>query len=239
MSGVCSAGLRDRRAAGGGRRGDLPDRHQQREVRDDLRADADGLLERVAEEVPRGHRERLALDLRRPAGVVAQVGDRGGDVALGGRERLAVVERLELGELGAVRLDQLGERYMNPRASTARPPQPALERGAGGADGAIDVLGPALVAAISSPVAGSIVSNVRRRRLLCVHRRSGFAGPSSTKARASDSDWAGYSSSCDRSPVTSEPAPCTASMLTVGAVGPRIPGRRTQRRGRRRRDGLA
>ena len=103
--------LQDDRAAGGERRGDLPDRHQQRVVPgDDLGADADRLAQRVAEHVAGGDRDRLALDLGRPAGVVAQVVDRGGDVALRGGQRLAVVERLELGELVAVCLDQLGQR---------------------------------------------------------------------------------------------------------------------------------
>ena len=93
-------GLQDQRAAGGERRGDLPGRHQQREVPgDDLGADADRLAQRVAEDVARGDGDRLALDLRRPARVVAQVVDGRGDVALGGGQRLAVVERLELGQL--------------------------------------------------------------------------------------------------------------------------------------------
>ena len=60
--------LQDHRAAGGERRGDLPRRHQEREVpRDDLAADADRLLERVDERVRPADRDRLALDLRRPA----------------------------------------------------------------------------------------------------------------------------------------------------------------------------
>ena len=75
--------LQDDRAAGRERRRDLPGRHQQREVpRDDLAADADGLAQRVAEDVAGGDRDRLALDLRRPARVVAQVVDGRGDVAL-------------------------------------------------------------------------------------------------------------------------------------------------------------
>src|SRR5581483_11030295 len=103
--------LQHHRAARGQRRRDLPHRHQQRVVPgDDLRADADRLAQRVAEDVAGRDRDRLALDLGRPAGVVAQVRDRGGDVAVRGGQRFAVVERLELGELGPVALDQVGER---------------------------------------------------------------------------------------------------------------------------------
>ena len=139
-------GLQDQRAARRERRRDLPDRHQQREVPGhDLGADADRLAQRVTEQVAAGDRDRLALDLRRPARVVAQVGDRGGDVALGRGQRLAVVERLELGELLAVGLDQLGERVHEPGALRRRDlAQRALERRAGGGDGAVDVLGAGL-----------------------------------------------------------------------------------------------
>ena len=60
-------------------------------------------------------------------------------------ERLAVVERLELGELVAVGLDQLRERVHEPGALRRRDlAQRALERRAGGGDGAVDVLGPGL-----------------------------------------------------------------------------------------------
>ena len=66
--------LQDHRAARRQRRRDLPRRHQQREVpRDDLAADPDRLLERVDERVRPRDRDGLALDLRWPAGVVAQV----------------------------------------------------------------------------------------------------------------------------------------------------------------------
>src|SRR5213592_4932182 len=107
--------LEDDRAAGGERRGDLPRGHQQRIVPgDDLGADADRLAQRVAEDVAGRDGDRLALDLRRPAGVVAEMVDGRRDVALGGGERLAVVERLEFGELGPVGLDQLGERVDQP-----------------------------------------------------------------------------------------------------------------------------
>ncbi len=139
-------GLEDQRTAGRQGRGDLPHRHQQRKVpRDDLRAHAHRLAQRVDEQVAARGRDRLALDLRRPARVVAQVRHRGGDVALGRRQRLAVVERLELGELLAVCLDQLGERVHQPGALGRRDlAQRAVERGARGGHRAVDVLGPRL-----------------------------------------------------------------------------------------------
>ena len=80
-SGVCSAGLSTTVHAGRERRAELPGRHQQREVpRDDLPDHADRLLARVGEELrpgrgDAGDRDRVALDLRRPARhVVEQVG---------------------------------------------------------------------------------------------------------------------------------------------------------------------
>ncbi len=68
--------------------------------------------------------------------------DRGGDVALGRAEGLAVVERLELGELGAVCLQQVGERVHQPAALRRRElSHRPVERLAGRADGAVDVGG--------------------------------------------------------------------------------------------------
>ncbi len=135
--------LEDQRAAGRERGGDLPRRHQQRVVPGhDLSADADRLAQRVAEHVAGRDGDRFALDLRRPAGVVAQVGDRGGDVAFGSAERLAVVERFELGELGPVCLQQIGQRVHEPGPFRRRDlSHRTVERGAGGGDGAVDVVG--------------------------------------------------------------------------------------------------
>ncbi len=129
--------LEDDRAAGGQRRADLPGGHQQREVpRDDLADDADRLLERVGVELGARHvgqrrRDGRAAQLRRPAGhVPEQVGGER-DVGGGGDGlRLAVVERVELGELVEVLGDQvaeavdraaaLGRRHLRPRARPAR-----------------------------------------------------------------------------------------------------------------------
>ena len=136
--------LQDDRAAGRERRADLPGRHQQREVPgDDLTGDAHRLLARVAVHPVLGDGQHLAGDVRRPAGEVADV--LGGELhvdALGELHRLAVVERLELGELVRVRVDRVGEREHRARARGGGDPGPAavLERLAGGAHGAVDVL---------------------------------------------------------------------------------------------------
>ncbi len=105
-------GLEHDRAAGGERRAELPRRHQQGKVPgDDLRAHADGLAAGVAVHVRRAHRQHAALDLGRPASEVAQVPDRPGHVdVLGEPDRLAVVERLDLGDLLGALFDRVRQR---------------------------------------------------------------------------------------------------------------------------------
>ena len=91
--------LQHRRAAGADRRRQLPRRHQQRVVpRDDLPGDADRLAQREAHRVV-GHRDDVAVNLRREAAVVLEARRDVGDVELGLDDRLAGVARLELGEL--------------------------------------------------------------------------------------------------------------------------------------------
>ena len=145
-------GLEHDAAAGRERRADLPHRHQQRKVpRDDRADDADRLAARVAEELvlaERRHRQldRRALDLRRPAGAVAEEVHRRRHVdALRDDERLAVVERLDLGELLRVGLDQVGE-LEQPALAIDRPrraPFARLERGARRLHGEVHVAAPA------------------------------------------------------------------------------------------------
>ena len=155
------------RAAGRQRRRDLPRRHQQREVPgDDLPAHADRLLARVAVHVRLGDRQRLAGDLGRPAGEVAQV--LGGERhvhAPGELDRLAVVERLELAPARRrsprarrpapasracawPRRCRSSGRRRTPRARRARRGRRPRRRRAA-------------TSAIGRPVAGSSVSNVR------------------------------------------------------------------------------
>ena len=159
--------LQDDRAARGERRGDLPDRHQQREVPgDDLRADADRLAQRVARAGrgprPGSSRPRSWSASRRSS---AGARPRPATSPFAAGERLAVVERLELGELVAVGLDQLGEAVDQPGALRGRdlaqraPRRRAARRG----DGARRrPAAPACATSqIGSPVAGSTVANVR------------------------------------------------------------------------------
>ena len=109
-------GLQHDRAARGERGAELPGSHHDRVVPgDDLRADADRLLQRVEEERA-ADRMRAACDRRDRRGEEAEVLDRRRDLALRGGDRLADVARLELGELLAVRVDGVGERVEEPRA---------------------------------------------------------------------------------------------------------------------------
>ena len=142
--------LQDDAAAGGQRRADLPHRHHQREVpRDDRADDADRLAAGVAEELVLAegrHRQldRRALDLGRPAGAVAQEVHRRRHVhALRDDERLAVVQRLDLGELLRVRLQQIGQLEQPPLAvhRTRSAPLRRLERRARRPHGGIHVVG--------------------------------------------------------------------------------------------------
>ena len=131
------------RAAGADRRRELPRRHQQRVVpRDDLAGDADRLAQREAHRVV-GHRQDVAVNLRRQAAVVLEAGRDVGDVELGLDDRLAAVARLELGQLVGAVADDLRELEEDAAAVLRRRvlPRTLVERGARGVHGAIDVGG--------------------------------------------------------------------------------------------------
>ena len=121
---------------------DLPRGHQQREVPGHDQADhADRLAQGQVEPRLR-HRDRLAEDLVRGAGVVVEHEAHPGDLAARPGDRLAHVPALELGELLGVLLDQGGELGQRPPALAGRPGRPALalvERPPGRLHGAIDV----------------------------------------------------------------------------------------------------
>ena len=127
-------------AASAGR--DLPRGHQQREVPGHDQADhADRLAQGQVEPRLR-HRDRLAEDLVRGAGVVVEHEAHPGDLAARSGDRLAHVPALELGELLGVLLDQGGELGQRPPALAGRPGRPALalvERPPGGGHGAVHV----------------------------------------------------------------------------------------------------
>ena len=123
------------------RRRDLPHRQQQREVpRHDRGDDAERLAQRVDERVAL-HRNRLAVDLVRPAREVLQAlgGHRDLDVPRLG-DRLAVVQRLEARDLVGLLHQPLAELPEQPAALARRhlAPRP-VERRARRRDGGVDV----------------------------------------------------------------------------------------------------
>src|SRR5205085_10648756 len=95
---------------------ELPGRHHQRVVPGhDLARDADRLLQRVEEERA-SDRVRAAGDRRDRGAVEAEVLDRLVELRFDGRDRLADVPGLELGELLAVRDERVGEGVQQDRA---------------------------------------------------------------------------------------------------------------------------
>ena len=123
--------LQDDGVAAGQRRGDLPRQHQQREVPgDDLAGDAE-------------RRAAVAgvLELVGPAGVVEEVGGDLRDVDVARLlDRLAVVDRLQDGQLAAALLDDPGDPVEVLGALAARHPAPGPRVGAaGGLDRGVDV----------------------------------------------------------------------------------------------------
>ena len=134
-------------AAGGQRGAPLPGDHQHREVPgDDLPGDAHRLAAGVAE-VPAADRDRLAVDLVGPAGVVAEAVDHQRQVGMAAlADRLAVVQGLELGQLVDVRFDQVGELVHQPPAvaGVGLAPGARVKRLPRRLDGAVDVGGVAL-----------------------------------------------------------------------------------------------
>src|SRR6202035_3680672 len=109
--------------------------HQERVVPgDDLRANADRLLERVAEERA-ADRIGAAGDRADDGGEEAEVLDHADELRLDRRDRLADVAALALRELLPVRQDRVGERMEEAGALIGRRLSPrAIERGARGFD---------------------------------------------------------------------------------------------------------
>ena len=133
-------GLEDDGAAGRECRRELPRRHHQRVVPGhDLARDPDRLLQGVEEERP-ADRVRAAPDRRDRRAVEAEVLDGLMELGLDRGDRLADIARLELGELGAVRRDRVGERVQEACALRAGRLAPVTLEGAVGClDGTIDV----------------------------------------------------------------------------------------------------
>ena len=131
-------GLEHHRVAAGQRRGDLPGQHQQREVpRDDLA----GHPERARRRAVAG-----VLQLVGPAGVVEEVRRDQRDVHVARlADRLAVVERLEHGELARPFLDDPGDAEQVLGPLPARHDRPGVLVGlAGGGDRPVHVGGTGL-----------------------------------------------------------------------------------------------
>jgi hypothetical protein len=133
--------LEDDRAARCKRGRELPRRHHERVVPgDDLRDDADGLLERVGEDGA-AHRHCPPGDRGYRGRVPAEILGGDGDLSFDGGDGLADIARLELDELLAVGDDRVGERMDEPRALVRRRLRPrALECAARRLDGPVDIL---------------------------------------------------------------------------------------------------
>ena len=186
-------GLEYHGRAGGQCRAELPGRHQQWEVpRDDLPDDAHGLLARVGEHLRPGRgnggdRDRVALDLRRPARhVMKQVGGQGDVRRLRDRQRLAVVERLEHGQLVSVPLDQIADAMDDLAALGRRHPAPAralvVKAPASRSNGKLDVLG----CAVRHAPETLLSRRVERLEGLPARRLDPFAVDQQTAGRANE-----------------------------------------------------
>ena len=141
-SGVCSAGFRTivHPAQIAGRH--LPRRHQQRIVPwHDLAGDADRLAQREADRVV-GHRQHVAVDLRRETAVVLEARRDVRHVELGLDDRLAAVARFDLGQLVGTVADDLGELEQHAAAILRGSvlPRALVERLARGLHCAVDIL---------------------------------------------------------------------------------------------------
>ena len=138
-------GFEDHGASRRQRRRQLPGRHQKREVpRNNLTNDPDGLAQRVRKILTRhGQRNRRAGQLGRPAGHVTEHVDGERNVGHPGNpDGLAIIERLEFGELFEVGFDQIGQ-FPKKSAALSRPdlrPRAVVKRPPRSSDRKIDVL---------------------------------------------------------------------------------------------------
>jgi hypothetical protein len=115
---------------------------------------------------------RLALQAARGAREEAQVVHHEGDLVVAERlDRLAGVGGLQLGQLLGVGLDRVGDPQQGERALGRGGARPALEGGAGGGDGAVDV-GGARVGRLGDLLARRRVQHRLRSALGGLHRIS-------------------------------------------------------------------
>ena len=132
--------LDDDRVAGDQRRDGLAGGEHQRMVEgNDPPDDAERLHQRVVH-APEVSGDRLAAQLERQAGEIAQLAGRLLRVAAHLANRAAVLDHIEQGELLRVLQDRLGPREHAPCPLKRVGVAPRLERGARGAHGVVDVL---------------------------------------------------------------------------------------------------
>ena len=129
--------LDHRGAAGGERRAELAADHRRREVpRRDRRDDADRLLDHHDATIGPGRRDGVAIDAARLFGEPLDVAGRAHHLALGFRQRLALLEGEEFTERIDVLADEIGEPMQDDGAFGRGLGGPGRERGFGGGDGA-------------------------------------------------------------------------------------------------------
>jgi hypothetical protein len=134
-------GLDNNRVPGRHGRPNLPHPHHQWEIPgNDLGADADGLMAGV-HQIVRVNIDRLAKDLIRPTGIVAQAVGRKANITAGHRQCLPVVQGFDGGEDFDITLDQLGQLGKETAALCRGDATPgAVESAASRGDSTINVL---------------------------------------------------------------------------------------------------
>ncbi len=168
-------GFQDAGTSGSQRRRKLPGSHHQRIVPgNDLSGDADGLLEGKADGVV-GHRIHRSLNLGGQAAVILEAGGGIGDVEFGLDDGFAGVAGFEFGKHGSILPNLIGqtEKHAAALLGGSSCPGAVFERGLGGGNGAIDVIGIAVGNLGNDLFRGGVVNRKRLVRLavdpLAVH----------------------------------------------------------------------
>ena len=133
-------GFQDHAIAGGQSRGEFPDRHQDREIpRDDLADDAERLVEMIGDGGLVDFREAAFLGAG-AGGEIAEMVDGERNVRKRGlADRLAVIDRLDIGEQVEILLHPVGDAVEDQRAGGHGLLAPGLGGGMGGIERQIDI----------------------------------------------------------------------------------------------------